>query len=354
MISITLFVMQQIKQHLLYHEKGSVVLGVCMPDLSKLEQFGWFDDPCKPEHYLTKTELNALGLKPAEPVAFIYWRKKRKTYYLYDRNTAKPKRGISEAQAAALAKAQEVLRTCTVCGVVCEQRIPRDQWLYGEDDTKRRVCYACYHAFHAEDRRIEVLWLRSLAQRALSRNWLILDFETTGLDDAEIMQIGIIDCAGNVLMNQLIKPRCDPTPGAIAVHGITMEKVADAPDLLDVLPQLAAIIHDRVVLVYNRAFDKAVLAGCLCDREIDSDEWLAKTKWLDLMVPYSDWYGDWSAYRHSYRWQRLGGTHEAVGDCLAALDCLKQMAAFSMYGGCGEDSIILPDSLILDPDRHGY
>lgn len=326
-----------------------------MPDLSQLQQFGWFDDPAKPSHYLTKTELDKLGLKPPpQPVGFIYWKKKRKTYYLYDQNQAKPKRGITEAQAAALAKAQEVLRTCTVCGDVCEQRIPRDQWLYGADDKKQRVCYACYHAFHAEERRIQVLWLRRRAQRVLASDWLILDLETTGLDDAEIMQIGVIDCAGSVLMNQLIRPRCEPEPSAIAVHGLTMERVADAPDLIDVLPQLAEIIKGRTVLVYNRTFDKSVLAGCLYERNIDPDPWLAQTTWRDLMVPYSNWYGDWSAYRHSYRWRRLGGTHEAIGDCLAALDCLKQMAAFSIYGGCGEDSIVLPDSLILDPDRHGY
>lgn len=319
-----------------------------MPDLSRLEQFSWFDDPRKPAHYLTKTELGKLGLNPpAEPVAYIYWRKKRKTYYLYDQNQATAKRQQTEAQAAALAKVQETLKTCMVCGTVCEQRIPRNQWIDGVDDKKHRACYPCFYCYLAEERRIEVLWLRKRAQRAISRNWLILDFETTGLDDAEIMQIGIIDCAGTVLMNQLIKPRCEPTPGAIAVHGLTMERVADAPDLIDVLPQLAAIIHGKVVLVYNLSFDKSVLAGCLYDRDIDSDEWLAQTKWLDLMVPYSNWYGDWSAYREEYRWQRLGGTHEAIGDCLAALDCLKQMASYSMYGPLGELSIVVPD-------MHGY
>lgn len=319
-----------------------------MPDTSQLQEFSWFDDPRKPKHYLTKTELGKLGLKPsAAPVAYIYWRKKRKTYYLYDQNQATAKRQVSEAQAAALAKAQITLRTCAVCGTVGEQRIARDQWLYGSDDKKLRVCYPCFYCFYSEDRRIEVLWLRKRAQRALDRNWLILDFETTDLHDAEIMQIGVIDCAGTVLMNQLIKPRREPAPGALAVHGITMERVADAPDLLDVLPQLAAIIHGKTVLVYNLSFDKGVLSGCLYERDIDSDPWLQQTKWLDLMVPYSNWYGDWSRSREEYRWQRLGGTHEAVGDCLAALDCLKQMATFSMYGPLGELSIVVPD-------MHGY
>lgn len=38
---------------------------------------------------------------------------------------------------------------------------------------------------------------------------LILDLETTGFKppDAEILQVGIIDINGNVLMNQYLKPQ---------------------------------------------------------------------------------------------------------------------------------------------------
>lgn len=316
-----------------------------MPDTSQLQEFSWFDDPRKPKHYLTKTELGRLGLNPpSEPVAFIYWRKKKRTYYLYDQNAATPKRQVTEAQAAALAKAQITLKSCAVCGTVAEQRIARDQWLYGSDDKKLRVCYPCFYCFYSEDRRIEVLWLRKRAQRALDRNWLILDFETTGLHDVEIMQIGVIDCAGTVLMNQLVKPRHEPTPGAIAVHGLTMERVADAPDLLDVLPQLAEIIRGREVLVYNLSFDKQVLAWCLHVRDINPRTWLEMASWNDLMEVYSDWVGDWSPSRQSNRWQRLNGPHDAAGDCLAALACIKEMAAFSMYGALDIDAIVMPNN----------
>jgi DNA polymerase-3 subunit epsilon len=203
-------------------------------DYSKLEQFTWFDDPKRPPHYLTKTELGKLGLKPAEPVAFIHWRKRDITYYLYDQNLATPKRKPTEAQSAALTKAQDTLKTCEVCGEVETHRIPKEQRLGGIDDSGNRctlrVCSSCYFCFYAEQRRIETLRIRRWAQQMFAENWLILDLETTGLGNAEIMQIGIVDCAGAVLMNQLIKPRQEPTPGAIAVHGLTMDRVADAPD----------------------------------------------------------------------------------------------------------------------------
>lgn len=318
-----------------------------MIDDADLQQFTWFDDPAKPAHYLTKTELDKLGLKPpANPVGFIYWRKKRKTYYLYDQNAATPKRPVSEAQAAALAKAQEALKTCEVCGIVGERRL--QSRLDGLDEhgaTKRyRVCWACYVEFYKEYRRIEVQGLRAQAHEWLE-DCLILDLETTGLYDADVMQIGIIDHTGAVLMNQLIKPRCEPEQGAIAVHGLTMEHVANAPDLVDVLPALEVIIKGRTVLVYNLKFDQAILKGSLRDRGIEPKPWFKLARWRDLMVPYSDWVGDWSRSRNAYRWQPLGGNHDAVGDCLTALDCLKQMAQFSMYGPLGGDSAVFPEDI---------
>ena len=61
-------------------------------------------------------------------------------------------------------------------------------------------------------------------------NCAILDTETTGLyDDAEIVEISIIDENGGVLLDTLVKP-LKPIPAeATAIHGITNEMVATAP-----------------------------------------------------------------------------------------------------------------------------
>ncbi|MFE6365904.1 hypothetical protein ACFVP3_38810 [Streptomyces sp. NPDC057806] len=45
----------------------------------------------------------------------------------------------------------------------------------------------------------------------------------------------------------------------------------------------------------------------------------------DVMIPYSDWVGDWSDYWGNNRWQPLNGGHRALGDCRAVLDCLRVM-----------------------------
>lgn len=55
-------------------------------------------------------------------------------------------------------------------------------------------------------------------------NYIILDTETTGLDNtAEIVEISVINDQGEVLLDTLIKPT-KPIPGdATAIHGITNE-----------------------------------------------------------------------------------------------------------------------------------
>src|SRR5258705_8012 len=49
--------------------------------------------------------------------------------------------------------------------------------------------------------------------------------------------------------------------------------------------------------------------------------------WEDAMERWSAFVGDFSQYWGNYRWQRLGGTHDAAEDCLELLSILRLMAA---------------------------
>lgn len=54
-----------------------------------------------------------------------------------------------------------------------------------------------------------------------------------------------------------------------------------------------------------------------------------------LMEWAAQWGGDWSNYYKDYRYFPLpSGNHRALGDCLAALDLLKKMAADSIEINC--------------------
>ncbi len=71
-------------------------------------------------------------------------------------------------------------------------------------------------------------WARDLLARP-AHSWVLLDTETTGLgDQAEVVQIGVINGAGKVLVdNRLVKPTLPIDPGAEAIHHISNAMVVD-------------------------------------------------------------------------------------------------------------------------------
>ncbi|WP_255752090.1 RRQRL motif-containing zinc-binding protein [Kitasatospora sp. A2-31] len=76
-----------------------------------------------PAGLFTRRQLRTRGLRPGgQPVAAqILWRSRRtngvRAAYLYRLALAKPVRPMTEARAAALAKANAARRTCPACGI---------------------------------------------------------------------------------------------------------------------------------------------------------------------------------------------------------------------------------------------
>jgi DNA polymerase III epsilon subunit-like protein len=169
---------------------------------------------------------------------------------------------------------------------------------------------------------------------------VLLDTETTGLeDDARIVDIAVITVAGDVLVDTLVNPGEPIPPEATDIHGITDAMVADAPSFAEILVRLTAALDGRRCLIYNSPYDTARLRHELTvhyrqaghdDPEASATAWLDAVRFEDAMIPYSDWYGDWSDYWGNYAWQPLyGGDHRAVTDCRAVVERLRDMAADS-------------------------
>lgn len=170
-------------------------------------------------------------------------------------------------------------------------------------------------------------WARKLLERD-SQSWVILDTETTGLDqNAEVIQIGAIDGAGSVLMdNVLVKPARPIPPDAMAIHHITNEMVANAPSFPDVLPTLRDAVKGKLLVIYNAQYDSRLLKQSARAHNIDLQ--LGIEGWTCAMLEYADWVGDWNDHHGNFRWQKLaGGDHSALGDCRATLDVISRMAA---------------------------
>ncbi len=168
------------------------------------------------------------------------------------------------------------------------------------------------------DRDQAILWARRILA---DETVVILDTETTGLgQEAEIVQIAVIDTAGNVLLDTLVKPQTEIPAEASRIHGITDEMVADAPAFDAV--QLG--IEGKTVVTYNANFDARMIRQSLAQYDKDAP---AVKAYECAMETYAAYYGEWNDYFGSYKWQPLrGGDHSAKGDCLATLALIRKMA----------------------------
>ena len=185
--------------------------------------------------------------------------------------------------------------------------------------------------------------MANLSPQQLAKNWLksnclILDTETTGLgNDAEIVEITLLDTTGEILLNTLVKPRRPIPPEATAIHGITNEMVADAPSWIKVCSKFYHLISGRKVVIYNSDYDTRLLGQTNAANWIVGPCCVEQPVFECAMLAYAEFYGQKSE-RGGYRWQKLaaaaeqqgvkieGTAHRALSDCLTTLGVIKAMA----------------------------
>ena len=91
-------------------------------------------------------------------------------------------------------------------------------------------------------------------------NFVFLDTETTGLDDdAELVEIVVVDATGAVLFESYCRPTVPVDPGAQAVHGIGPEKLATAPAWPEIAERVRAALEGKTVVIFNSDFDTRIL-----------------------------------------------------------------------------------------------
>lgn len=271
-----------------------------------------------PKNLMTKTQLKEAGLKPArDQGAAAQYVGGYGPYFLYDRDLAVPRRKPSEAQLAVLAKGRRKAMTTTCCN-----RFVNDiNWRYKGD-----MCESCYQetrerrheAFLKRERDEASEWARQVLADPAT---VILDTETTGLD-GRIVEISIVGVDGAVLLDSLINPECSIPAGASAIHGITDQIVATAPAFAGIYPEIERVTRGKRVVIYNADFDIGRLEAEAQRCDLPTLDFYSEC----AMQEYARWYGEWSDYRRSFKWQRLHGGHRALGDCQATLERIKRMA----------------------------
>ena len=144
---------------------------------------------------------------------------------------------------------------------------------------------------------------------------VFVDTETTGLNQDgtdEVLEIAIVDSDGVTLLNTLVRPtRHTVWPEAQEIHGIRPQDVANAPTMASLLPKIAAICTDKMVVFYNAPFDTSFFPvnffrSAVCAMRRYSKLNAAGASWVKL----SD-----AATESGYA--ALGTYHRALADALA-------------------------------------
>ena len=91
---------------------------------------------------------------------------------------------------------------------------------------------------------------------------IVLDTETTGLEPAQghrIIEIGCVEMINRRLTgkhyHQYIQPDREIDEGAIEVHGISNEFLADKPRFEDVVEDFLRFIEGAELIIHNAPFD---------------------------------------------------------------------------------------------------
>ena len=191
--------------------------------------------------------------------------------------------------------------------------------------------------YHAERQELPA----DVARRWIKKNYCIVDTETTGLGkDAQIVEIAIVDCRGNTLLDTLVKPTIAIPAEATSIHGITNEMVADAPTWLEVLPRIVELVG-YCWIAYNASFDERMIEQSSVDLPHDQHPALL-AKSMCAMQLYAEHNGEWDAYRRKYKWKKLTDAatklkawpsavrgckpHRALFDCYLTLGVIRAIA----------------------------
>lgn len=175
-------------------------------------------------------------------------------------------------------------------------------------------------------------------RQKISEGPVYLDTETTGLNrDAEIVEIAIVDSHAEILLQTFVKPSRPIPADASAIHGITDEMVQGAPSWPVLWQSLRGMLNGRPIGLYNAAYDLRLMQQSM---EIYRLPWRETFNAIDVMKVYSDYRGEWDAYRRGkkiFKLEEAGkffriplpNAHRAAADslltravfhCMAGLD----------------------------------
>jgi len=314
--------------------------------LYKTYENGW--ERADQDGFYTKTQLRKQGkaLRKNQSIRAQIKNHYGECYNLYRLEESREKRQVTEKQRIALAEGRKH-GTCIGCWhdrhMSKLRPFPHLEELQDNGHftggTHNTFCGKCYQwawrewENYLDRQRVRQDAIHTAQELVTQKNTVYLDTETTGLGQQDrIVDIAIVDSAGEVLLNTLVNPKQHISSDVTAIHGITDTMVVDAPTILDLTPQLEHLLTGTQIVIYNVNFDRRMLvqSGFPACAEMYS--------YICAMNLYARWYGEWSKYHGNYKWQSLTvalqqchlefpeTAHRAVNDAQATRWLLAWMA----------------------------
>jgi len=95
---------------------------------------------------------------------------------------------------------------------------------------------------------------------------IVLDTETTGLDPKQghrIIELAAIELDGRKIslrrFHRYLNPEREIDAGAVAVHGLTFERLQNEPKFADIAPSFLEFIEGAELIIHNAPFDLGFL-----------------------------------------------------------------------------------------------
>jgi len=116
---------------------------------------------------------------------------------------------------------------------------------------------------------------------------IVLDTETTGFDPRtgdRLIEVGCIEIEDLLptgrTFHRYVNPERPIPPDSTRVHGITDDKVRDAPRFAQVVAELCDFVGDAPIIAHNAAFDRSFIDHefGLCGRIL-----FEETRWIDTL-----------------------------------------------------------------------
>jgi len=190
---------------------------------------------------------------------------------------------------------------------------------------------------------------------ATGHEYVILDTETTGLQ-GEIIDLAIINGQGDVLYNNLLRPKCSIEYGAMKKHHITDSMVRRCNTFAQEWSKIHDVIRGKSIITYNARFDAERISHTARVHGVD----IGNMVFYCAMVEYAKAYTSKRSIKLEVACEQNGikvaQEHRALPDTFDTLNLIRQRAGVELLAciKCGASARLRSPSGTRYCRKHGY